>query len=78
MVNVNVTSKVQLLGDRIHEDKYLLSFRKDKFFKAIKPQYYVINDIVFARDNFDVRFEFFNIVEPADDTIRSGVVCNNV
>ncbi len=73
-----LTSKVHSFGDRILQNKYLFSFRKDRFFKAVKPRQPVRNDIVFAQDKFNVRFELLIIVEPANDTVRSGVVCDNI
>ncbi len=73
-----IVGKVHPFGDGIFENKYLFVFQKDIFFKAVKLGERVSNDIVFAREKVDVRVKLFNIVEPLNYAVRSGVVSVNV
>ncbi len=56
----------------------LVCLSKLWIFKAVKPRECVSNDIVFAGDETNVRVELFNVIEPANDTVRSGVVSGDV
>ncbi len=73
-----IVSKVHPFGDGVFEGKHLFIFRKNRFFKVVKPRECISNDIVFAKDEMNIRVELFNVIEPANDTVRSGVVSGNV
>ncbi len=52
--------------------------KKDKFLKVVKPRECIGNDVVFARDKVNIRVELFNVIEPVNDVVRSGIVSFNV
>ena len=64
--------------DGIFMNKNLFVFGKDGFFKVVEPRECICNDIVFTRNEMDVRVELFNLIEPANDIVRSGIVSGNV
>ncbi len=53
-------------------------FRKNIFFKAIAPRESVGDDVDFARNEVNVRIVLLNAVEPTNDAIWSGIICENV
>ncbi len=56
------------------KDNWMLSYGEVSLAKAAKLRYCVSNNIVFSRDKIDVSVKFLKIIEPANDTIRSGFV----
>ncbi len=73
-----IISKVDSFGNRIFEDKNLLSLRKDRLLELVKPRKCVNNEIVFAWNKVNIIVVLFNIFEPANDSIRSGDIHGNV
>ncbi len=53
-------------------------FKKDGFFKAIKLRECIGNDVAFTKDKMNVRVKLFNVVEPANDAVRSSIVGSDV
>ncbi len=68
-------SKVHHFGDGILNNKYLFVFQE---FKAVKPRECIDNDFVFTMDKVNVRIELFDIIEPANDAVRSSIVSCNI
>ncbi len=52
--------------------------RKDRFLKAVELRECIGNDIVFTGDKVNVRVELFNVIELANDMIRSCIISCNV
>ncbi len=73
-----IISKVHSFGDGIFKNINLFVFREYRFLKAVELRECISNDVVFIRDKMDVRVELFNIVEPANDTVRHSIVSGNV
>ncbi len=73
-----IIGKVHSFGYRIFENKNMFLFRESRFVKATKPRECVGDDIVFPRNKVYRRVEFFNVVEPLNDVVRSGIFCGNI
>ncbi len=73
-----IISKVHPFLDGIFKNKNLFIFREYIFFKANKPRECIGSDVVFARDKVNIRVELFDIIEPANNTVRSSIVSCNV
>ncbi len=73
-----VIGKIYPFEDRVFENKNLFVFGQDRLFKVIKLGECISNDIVFTRDKMDVWGVLFNIIEPANDTVRRGIIGCNV
>ncbi len=70
-----IIGKIHPFGDGVFEDKNLFVFRENGFFKAFNC---VSNDIVLVGYEMNIRVVLFNVIEPKNDTVTSGVVSGDV